>query len=354
MQRPLSFALAFMLGLMLIPVVARGEPMAAVVETTLETGSRQIRQFAYDGDAATYFASKGNPTASDHFTLIFDQPVSVKSVAVVTGKGDPEATDALEIGVLEVSSDGKTFTELAKFASGEARGDAEGKPIQAVRIKPTAGQSHPLAVREFTVVSEPPVAIFKYPVEFEVDCSDSPEMTGWAEEVARLCERWYPRLNEMLKSDGYKPTHYVKMRITPTYNGVAAAGGGNIVGSSRFFKAHPDDAGAMIHETTHIIQRYRGRNNPSWLVEGLADYIRFFQFEPGKIGPINARRARYDASYRTTAAFLAYVVDTYDKSLISELNTLMREGKYKEEVFKDLTGKTVKELDEEWRASLTR
>ena len=32
----------------------------------------------------------------------------------------------------------------------------------------------------------------------------------------------------------------------------------------------------------------------------------------------------------------------------------MREGKYKEEMFKDLTGKTLPELDEEWRATLLR
>jgi hypothetical protein len=31
---------------------------------------------------------------------------------------------------------------------------------------------------------------------------------------------------------------------------------------------------------------------------------------------------------------------------------MMREGEYKEEAFKTLTGKTVQELDKEWRASL--
>jgi hypothetical protein len=30
----------------------------------------------------------------------------------------------------------------------------------------------------------------------------------------------------------------------------------------------------------------------------------------------------------------------------------MRKGEYREELFKDLTGKTVQELDEEWRESL--
>jgi len=32
----------------------------------------------------------------------------------------------------------------------------------------------------------------------------------------------------------------------------------------------------------------------------------------------------------------------------------MREGRYKEEAFHDLTGKSVLQLDEEWRATLRR
>ena len=43
----------------------------------------------------------------------------------------------------------------------------------------------------------------------------------------------------------------------------------------------------MIHETCHVVQRYRGRGNPGWLVEGVADYVRFFVYEPGKAGPVN-------------------------------------------------------------------
>lgn len=354
MQRPIRLAFTWLPTLFLLPGVVSGDPVIATVETTLETGSRQIRQFAFDGDTDTYFASKEKPKISDHFTLAFDQPVVVKSIAVVTGKPGPEGAGKLEMGVLEVSADGMTFSELAKFTNGEASEDMPARPVRAVRIKPTAGQEQPLTVREVTIASDPPVARFEYPIEIAVDCSGSPEMKEWADKVARLCEQWYPRLNEALKSDGFKPTSYITLRISPTYNGVAAAGGGNIIGSSKFFKAHPDDVGAMIHETVHIIQDYRSRNNPGWLVEGVADYIRFFLFEPGKIGPTNAKRARYDGSYRTTAAFLGFVADKYDKSLISKLNVRMREGIYKEDDFKELTGKTVQELDEEWRVSLSR
>jgi hypothetical protein len=110
----------------------------------------------------------------------------------------------------------------------------------------------------------------------------------------------------------------------------------------------------MIHETVHIIQNYRGRNNPGWLVEGLADYIRFFQYEPDKIGRFNAQRARYTDSYRTSARFLDYLTKTYDKEIVPKLNRAMREGTYKDELFQDYTGKPLAKLGEEWKASLAK
>jgi hypothetical protein len=144
------------------------------------------------------------------------------------------------------------------------------------------------------------------------------------------------------------------MTLKSDYRGVAATGGNHIVGSVKFFKEHPDDVGAMVHETVHVVQSYRGQRNPGWLVEGVADYVRFFKFEPGNLGPINAERSHYNGSYRVTAAFLAFLVERYDKDIVRKLNHLMRTGEYGEESFKELTGKTLDQLDDEWRATLTK
>ena len=81
--------------------------------------------------------------------------------------------------------------------------------------------------------------------------------------------------------------------------------------------------GAMVHETVHCVQNYRGRGLPGWLVEGIADYVRFWKYEPGKAGRLTPERARYDGSYRVTAAFLAYVSDKYDPKLVTKLNAEM-------------------------------
>jgi hypothetical protein len=341
-----------------IPVQAsdapEAKPVTATIETTLSTAPgitpRPIRQFAFDGDPHTFFASEQNPGVSEHFTLVFEKPVALKSIALTTGR--PDGTDDLGPGLLEYSADGKEFGLLANITAGSLRAESKISEVRAIRIRPAKDLGHPLAIRELSIESDPPVATFAYPVEFIVDVTDAPEMKEWAEKVAAECVRFYPMINEELKTDGYKPPHLVTMKLSSNYNGVAAAGGGRITGSVKFFKDHPDDVGAMIHETTHIVQRYRSRSNPGWLVEGVADYVRFFKYEPGKIGPINAERAHYNRSYRVTAAFLAYVTENYDKQLVLKLNKLMREGQYKEDVFKELTGKTLPELDEEWRATL--
>ncbi len=327
-------------------------PVAAIIETTLRTASGQIRQFAFDGDGDTCFVSDQTPCSTDHFTLVLDRTVAVKSIVVTTGR--PDGNDRLEAGSLEASEDGTTFSEIMKLVDGVARGELRGRKIRAVRIRPRAELKRPLAIRELAIESEPAVAVFKYPIEFIVDVTDAPEMREWAEKVAAVCERAYPMINEELKAEGFKPPHLVTMTLKKDFRGVAAASGTRITGSVKFFSDHPDDVGAMVHETVHVVQRYRSRTNPGWLVEGVADYVRFFKYEPGKLGRINPERARYNGSYRVTAAFLAYLNGTYDQEIVRKLNRVMREGQYREEVFKELTGKTVQELGEEWKATLRR
>jgi hypothetical protein len=328
---------------------AEAKPVAAVVETTLATGGKNIRQFAFDSDPNTYFASEKNIGKDDHFTLVFDAPVTVKAVSVNTGK--PDGADKLTAGSLEGSQDGKKFSPLAKFTDGAAHG-TPGQKLKAVRIKPGEA-THPLIVRDFTVESDPPVVPFKYPVEITV-ASEDPEMLAWITKAGKICEKQYDMINEELRSDGYKPRTQFPMTLKNNYRGVAATGRGQVNGSVSFFKAHPDDFGAMVHETVHIVQNYRGRSNPGWLVEGVADYIRFFKYEPGKIGPVNPTRWKYDGAYRPSAHFLNYVTEKYDKDIVRKLNAAMREGDYKEELWELYTKKKVKELGEEWKSTLKR
>ena len=148
-----------------------------------------------------------------------------------------------------------------------------------------------------------------------MDTSDAPETADWADKAKALVEKWHPIVADMLKSDGFTAPGEIKLIFKKEMNGIAYASGTRVVIAAAWIKKRPDDYGMVIHEMTHTIQAYRGRN-PGWLVEGIADYVRFFKFEPGKIGRINAEQAHFDGSYRVSAAFLAFVTDKYDGQLV--------------------------------------
>jgi hypothetical protein len=101
----------------------------------------------------------------------------------------------------------------------------------------------------------------------------------------------------------------------------------------------------IIHELTHVVQAYRQRGNPGWLVEGVADYVRLTHFEPEARRPrINPDRASYRDAYKTTAIFLEWAEKKYDAALVKKLNAAMREGHYKPELFQEYTGKALDDL----------
>ena len=252
---------------LLVPLVlcatARGdEPVMARIETTLETSGSHIRQLAYDGSPSTFFSSKHKSTDKDHFTLVLDRPVKLKSIEVITGR--PDGSERVTNGVLEVSTDGRDFQELSRFHDGVARGGSFRSPIAAIRIKPGPSPG-PIAVRELALVSDPPVSIYRFPVEFVVDVADEPELKDWAEMTARTCERAYPMINEELASEGFKPPQIIHLKLSKEYRGVAGTANDHIVGSVDYFRRHTKDVGAMVHETTHVVQAYRrGAGQAGW------------------------------------------------------------------------------------------
>lgn len=340
------FSLAFSLSLMVAASGPGDRPaVAAVVESSLPTKDRQIRQQAFDGDPETTYETARPPRDGEAVTLAFDAPVLVRS-AEVLARG-------LDGGTLEGSEDGSTFASLAEFREGVAKAEP-GKALKALRVVPAKDAKEPIAILEFVVDSEPRLARFAFPVEFVVDQLDVASQKGWTEKVARECERAYGLINEALRSDGFRPPRVVRMSLKDGIDVPAYASGNRITGSTTWFRDHPDDAGAMIHESAHVVQRYRGDDNPGWLVEGVADYVRFVLYEPQNIGPIDADDARYDQSYRVTARFLDYIVKTYDPDFVLKINRAMREGKYSDDLFKQATGKTKEELGAEWKASLRK
>jgi hypothetical protein len=185
-------------------------------------------------------------------------------------------------------------------------------------------------------------------VRVTVDTSEVPELAEWGHDAKLLVEKWHPRIAGMLPSDGFRPPAEVRLVFKKDMKGVAYASGRTITIAAKWVKAHPDDFGMVVHELTHVIQSYR-RGGPGWLVEGIADYVRFAHFEPMTRITVNPKRAKYTDGYRTTAKFLAWAESSHDRELVKKLNEALRAGRYREDLFKERTGKT---LDQLWAAFL--
>jgi hypothetical protein len=200
-----------------------------------------------------------------------------------------------------------------------------------------------------------------------VDTCETPDLTDWAkQQIVPMAREWYPKLAAMLPSAGFEAPKKVSIIFSQDMDGVAATGGTRIQCAAKWFRENlkGEATGAVFHELVHVIQHYgrTRRDNPNvtrppgWFTEGMADYIRWFKFEPethgAEITRRNLSRARYDASYRITANFLNWVTEKYDRDLVPQLNAAIREGRYSDNLWKDRTGHTVQELGSEWKAAL--
>jgi Peptidase of plants and bacteria len=195
-----------------------------------------------------------------------------------------------------------------------------------------------------------------------IDTSAAPELADWARhKLAPVLAAWYPKIAALLPSAGYTaPAAY--SIIVQKMDGVAYTTGTNVFVSERWIQdqMNGEAIGSLVHESVHVVQQYRHGHAPSWLVEGMADYVRWFKYEPQSHGAdiVWMRKLggdfspRYDASYRVSANFLNWISVNYDSNVVTEVNADLREGKYTRDFWKQHTDKTVQELGDEWKKQI--
>lgn len=186
-----------------------------------------------------------------------------------------------------------------------------------------------------------------------VTTTETPDLTAWGQRAGELCVEWYPKLATLLASEGFEPPKQVQIIFHADKEGVADTVNDRINIAANYVRRATNDFGMVIHELAHVVQSYRGRRNPGWLVEGVADYIRLTHYEPQARRPrINPDRASYRDAYKTTAIFLEWAERKYDPTLVSKLNRAMREGNFKLALFQTYTGHSVDALWQEFTDTL--
>jgi hypothetical protein len=206
----------------------------------------------------------------------------------------------------------------------------------------------------------------KYEITF--DTSHAANMAEWAtNQLAPALLEWYPKIVAYLPSDGYEAPQRFRVVLRPG-DGVADTSGTRVNAYTPWMKRemNGEAIGSLVHECVHVVQQYDSHHpdnphparNPGYLVEGIADYYRWFKFEPKSKGAEITRRglarANYDRSYRVTANFLNWVSEKYDQDLVPQLNAAMREGHYSTNLWTKNTGKTIQQLNAEWKDDLKK
>ena len=187
-------------------------------------------------------------------------------------------------------------------------------------------------------------------VNVELDASAVPELQEWGEQAKALVEEWYPRIVNLIPTRGFEPPTEVKIILRKSDRGIADASGGNIRISSGWIERHPEDIGLVVHELVHVIQNY-GPNRQSWLVEGIADYLRWaiYEAKPQSWFSVPRQPDGYRQGYRVTAGFLLWLESDLAPGIVNKLNTALRKRSYSDAIFETETGMNLEALWAEYQ-----
>jgi hypothetical protein len=210
----------------------------------------------------------------------------------------------------------------------------------------------------------PQLSRFTYPLSraipcppVSVDTSDMPEQKAWGETAKGLVEAWFSKITELLSTEDWKAPKEIKLVIKKEISAPAYTSGNTITINGKWITQHPDDLGMVVHELVHVVQSYPGsRTKPGWLVEGIADYVRWWRYEPEYFAThgrprIDPEKSKYTDSYRTTAYWLAWCSKKYDMGLVPALDKALRNREDPMPLFAKLTGKDADALWKEFLES---
>ncbi len=228
---------------------------------------------------------------------------------------------------------------------------------------------------EAVAITEPAVAAVPvvYEIEdgkyrFSLDVSQAPDLEPWTrEQLVPVIQTWYPKIIALLPTEGFDPPKQFSIVFHADMEGVAHVQGTRMSCAVNWFRRNLEGEakGAVVHELVHIVQQYgqarrnnrRAASTPGWVVEGVADYVRWFLYEPesggANISRRNLARARYDGNYRITANFLDWVVREVQPEMVAILNTAARRGQYSTDLWIEHTGTSLEQLDARWKEYLT-
>lgn len=130
----------------------------------------------------------------------------------------------------------------------------------------------------------------------------------------------------------------------------AYATGNEVHISQAWLKDHLLERGVLTHELAHVVQNDDGIRAESWLVEGVADYLRYLYtpLNPAwNLQPVTDKSISYTQGYAVTARFLLWLEKKKSGSIVRAMNEAIRNGSYRSATT-FLQARTGKSLDDLW------
>jgi hypothetical protein len=213
------------------------------------------------------------------------------------------------------------------------------------------------------LAAEKPLAALRLPltvansaapeVKLAFEGTPTAAVRAWAEEAAKQVREWWPQVAHLLATEQFKAPATLVLQFKSGLKEPAFRNAEGLTINIDWISKHPDDFGMIIHEMTHAIQDYHGvPRDAGWLTEGIADYVRYWHYEPEvPHRRIDPAKASYRDGYSTTGAFLAWLIVKYDRRTVRRLDAALRSGKYSDAIFEEITGKALDPLWSEFLAS---
>lgn len=159
---------------------------------------------------------------------------------------------------------------------------------------------------------------------------DRRKLDAWVEALRGKVAGWWPTLTTRLGSPGFTPTRTVTVRfiyILPKQIPAATRGDVILVDPGELLARvrNPDTLGMIGHELVHVVQAYP-KGQPPWLVEGIADYMRYYVLLPGDPSRyFDPASVDWRTGYQPTAGLLDFV-ERAQPGAVQTINAIMRQG----------------------------
>lgn len=180
----------------------------------------------------------------------------------------------------------------------------------------------------------------------DLDYSQAPDLGPWLEQQKQTVAGYYPTISDLLTKGAFGAPAHFKIIFDPTlkdYPAYATVRNGvkEVHVNIDYTRGNRNDTGFLVHEAVHVAVWDNPTTRPSWLSEGLADWVRNYNFQPGTGAQHFGSDVNYNSGYQATARFIDHVSKTYNKP---DLAHLLNTTNYSEQIWVQLTGKSAQQL----------